>query len=142
MLTIVDVFRTLLGFELFPTVICSLINKKLAQHSVKCNNKHILSKLFSGKTGILLNYYLHLILCENVIQKFSNSNYEDQHDGEENRDSLELLDQPEDHKAQNLDKGEEINSLQWDLLEEGILRLVLFRHKHYENSIKHLNPIQ
>lgn len=85
---------------------------------------------------------LHFILGENIVQQFSDANDYDKHDGEEDLNGLELLDQPQDHEAEDLYSGEEMNPLDRNLSEVRVVWLVLLGHEEEQHPVEHLDPVE
>jgi len=49
-----------------------------------------------------------------------------------------LFDDPEASEAADLDDSEEMDSAEWDVAEEHVVRLILGRHEHDEDTLDKL----
>ena len=99
-----------------------------AYHEVECNGV-IITHL------IPLIYTYHEFECNGCNINLSIYTY---HERECNRDSLNTLQRPHDDHADDLDYGKDVDTLDRNVAEVHIVRLVLLRHEHEKDTVKEL----
>ena len=64
------------------------------------------------------------------------------HDGEEDGSLFDVLNNPRHNHTQELDTGEEVNSLQRDSSKVWVVWLMFGRHQEQHQTVKELQPVE
>jgi len=77
-------------------------------------------------------------ISHSQIERPSDGMYVAHHDREDDGDAAHFLDDTEHNEADELYEGKEVNVAHWHVTQEHVVRLVLGRHEHHEDSLNKL----